>query len=850
LLIEHTGKRAGQVTSYLYRSSGDLAEQVDPVGLRTRYEYDAIGRRTVQRTLSETGAEFASETTTYTPRSEVDTVTGPLVRNAVTGAETRLVTDHDYDANGNRIRTTQTGTGVTARTTSYTYNANDNLETTTYPDHTVERKEYRDAGREIRTTDPGGTTWIEYYDSRSRLLRKVASGPKVDPHDPAATVLTLETHTYDAAGRLRSSRDAMGWETTRTYYDDDRPSTVTRAGVVQEQFEYDAAGKVTKHTTAGGRGTTYAFDAAGYLTTSVLDPAGVARTTTYTRAVDGLATKETDTGAAQPGRTESADFGYDTAGRLVREDVTVAPGDVLTINHTRDERGLVTASTDRRRLTTNYEYDAAGRLVAEVLPAVDTWVNGARTAGVRPRTTFGYNVFGNLTEKKNANGDVTTLGYDAFGRQTSARSPVYTPPAGDPISAVETTEYDAAGNPVKTVDPLQRETTRTFDPYGRLLTETLPKVGDQASTTSFGYNRNGELTSTVDPAGGQQLSTYDEMGRKRTDTAVERQPRPTYFTTTYSYDEAGNQTEIKTPADAVTKTSYNRVGEPLEVRDPTGRITKAEYDIAGRPAATTDPAGIVSRTSYDLLGRPTLITQLSGDPLTERRRTQQAYDPNGNLIRAISAEGRIRTFGYDAANRPVRQDEQVADGKIIQSSFGYDAVGQRTRLVDGRGHATDYTFTSWGLPESTIEPGGVKWTAGYDAAGQVVRSSLPGGVTVGTEYDAQGRIVKQTGTGAEAATADKTFGYDPAGKLTSFGTPNGTSTVTYDDRGNVVSTGGASGQSTYEYDAEGRPVARTDATGTSSFSYDAAGRPKAIVDGLSGRTIDHVYDQAGRLAWS
>ena len=184
LLIEHTGKRAGQVTAYSYRSNGDLAEQKDPVGLRTRIEYDAIGRPTVRRSLSETGAEFTSETTTYTARSEVDTVQRPPVRNPVTGVESRLVVDNDYDANGNLTKTTQTGGTAAARTTSYKYNANDQLETTTYPDSTSERREYRDSGREVRTTDARGITWISYYDSQSRLLRKVASGAGVDPQDP------------------------------------------------------------------------------------------------------------------------------------------------------------------------------------------------------------------------------------------------------------------------------------------------------------------------------------------------------------------------------------------------------------------------------------------------------------------------------------------------------------------------------------------------------------------------------------------------------------------------------------------------------------------------------------------
>lgn len=52
----------------------------------------------------------------------------------------------------------------------------------------------------------------------------------------------------------------------------------------------------------------------------------------------------------------------------------------------------------------------------------------------------------------------------------------------------------------------------------------------------------------------------------------------------------------------------------------------------------------------------------------------------------------------------MRQDEKVSDTKTIRTAFGHDAAGNRTRLVDGNGHATDYTVTPWGQPESTVEP--------------------------------------------------------------------------------------------------------------------------------------------------
>ena len=93
-----------------------------------------------------------------------------------------------------------------------------------------------------------------------------------------------------------------------------------------------------------------------------------------------------------------------------------------------------------------------------------------------------------------------------------------------------------------------------------------------------------------------------------------------------------------------------------------------------------------------------------------------------------SAEGRPTNYGYDAAGQltTVTQRVDPADaGTAITIALGYDRVGNRTRMVDGNGNATTYTYTPWGLPESVIEPSTPAhptaadrtWTTVYNAAG-------------------------------------------------------------------------------------------------------------------------------------
>lgn len=870
LLIKQTGKLPGQTTLYSYKTTGDLAVRTGPSGLRTRFGYDAIGRLLTTTTMAADGGVFGTTTNTYDARSRLATVTSPPVTNPLTGVKHTLVTTYGYDANGNTtsVTTSDASGGDPARVTTYRYDDHDALTETTFPDGGKETWAYRNAGQERSRTDVRGTVWTTVTDSRDRPLSEVVSGPGVDPDDAAATILTLRTYSYDPAGRLAATRDAMGRETRYTYFTDDRLATATRVGVQQsdgsrrdvvlEAYEYDEAGHETKLTESGGRVSTATYDPAGFPVLATLDPAGLKRVRSYLRYADGQVRQVSLQGAGEPDPVETTSYRYDTAGRLIAEEVEPTPGDTLSITYQLDERGLVKERADRRRMPTNYTYDAAGQLVTESGPELTTWVNSQSKSGVRPTITVGRNAFGETTHQRDPNGAVSVFDRDPMGRTKATHLPAYTPPGGAAINAVVSTEYDFAGNPLKVTDALNRITTTTYDPFGQVATTTAPKVDDQPSTTTLKYNRAGELASTTDPTGAMVASTYDELGRKLTDAAKERVPAEGWFVTRYGYDDAGNPTSVKSPGGAVTSTAYNAAGEPTAVTDPTGRVTRTTYDRAGRPRTVTDPAGVVTRTDYDTIGRARAIVQLAGDPLTVRRTTLQDPDPNGNPLKITSAEGRVRTFGYDAANRIVSQTEQVSATQTIRTALGYDAAGHRTRSVDGKGNATDYTFNSWGLPEATIEPATAKtpaladrmYVSAYDAAGQLVRQTAPGGVVTTTAYDEQGRRKRQIGTGAEASTVDRVFDYDPAGRVKSFDAPGGQTTLKYDDRGQLLELRGASGDATFGYDADGRLKSRTDAAGSSSFDYDPAGRLKTAVDGVSGRTVNSTFDAAGRLATS
>ena len=91
-------------------------------------------------------------------------------------------------------------------------------------------------------------------------------------------------------------------------------------------------------------------------------------------------------------------------------------------------------------------------------------------------------------------------------------------------------------------------------------------------------------------------------------------------------------------------------------------------------------------------------------------------------------------------------------------------------------------------------------------------------------------MTDQSGAGAEVATTARTFGYDLAGRATSFSGPGGGNTLTYDDRGLLLSTSGGSGSSTFTYNGDGKMTSRTDAAGATTYTYDPAGRLQTVAN--------------------
>ncbi|WEO95811.1 LamG-like jellyroll fold domain-containing protein [Streptomyces sp. FXJ1.172] len=888
----------GARTSYRYYANGDVAEVTSPSGLVTKYTYDGLGRKTSETQVLDTFPNGVTTTYAYDAVSHIVTETGAAVKNEITGTTHTAGLTRSYDEDGNLLsETTQdTSGGDPARTTTYHYDTHGLNDSTTDAEQHTTHLEHDELGRVDGMTDPAGTHVTYTYTPRGQHATTVLNNWT---GDPSGTVhdLTVVSDAYDPAGRLASTTDAMGATTAYTYYDDGLPATTTAKQVTQsdgskhdivlESDAYDPAGNLTQQVTGGGGTTrTFTVDALGRTTRTVFDPNGLNRVSTFGYDGDDRVKQQTRSITGAASLTVSSE--YDAAGDATKQTVTDGTTTHIT-THTYDDRGLpLTTVTprgnepgaDASAFTTTNRYDELGRLVAQTAPAVAAEENGGAPATVHPTTLTGYDTFGDATDTKDARGQVTRATFDHLGRTTATTLPDYTPPgATTALTATTHTTYNALGLPDTVTDPLGRVTQYGYDQFGRLTSKTDP-VADPADAltaqsaagsgvvagpvtgaagggvTQYSWTPTGLQLAATDPTGARTEATYDELGRQLTATTVERYPTTQNLTSHYTWDDAGDQTASTTPLGITTTAGYDPAGEVTSVTDPAG-TTGYGYDGLGRRTETTDATHRRTTTSYDALGDVTATTDY-GTGATALRGATAEFDADGNRTAVTDPQTKARTtYAYDALGRLTRQVEPVSDTKSVTTTFGYDAAGNRTRVTDGRGDTTVYTFTSRGLPESTVEPvtdadpsaADRTWTTVYDTAGQAVTELLPGGVRRDRTYDGLGHLTHETGTGA-AATTDRGLGYDLAGRLTSVTAADGTSqnTYTYNDRGELLTASGPAGDASYTYDADGDMTRRKTTAGTTDYGYDSAGRLDLASDSITGSQVQYDFDPAGRPA--
>ena len=370
--------------------------------------------------------------------------------------------------------------------------------------------------------------------------------------------------------------------------------------------------------------------------------------------------------------------------------------------------------------------------------------------------------------------------------------------------------------------------------FGVTAANGFPQTLQQDYAT-YTYTTNGKMASMVDANGNKATMTYDAYDRQIQWNFPDKVTAGAVSTTdyeAYTYDVNGNRLTVRKRDGSVISYNYDAFNRVLQKRDP---------DPASGPVATVTANcyTLVSDSndvcySYDLRGlQLTAKFGYAGGPgLTN------SYDGFGRLTAATTnMDGTARTFAYNYNQDGARKNINHPDGTIFR--YIYDNLNRVTAIQEN----------------GTTQVVAIA----YDPIGR--RTGITrGAVATSYTYDPISRLAtladNLSGTTNDVA---RTFGYNPASQLTSYGRDNDLyaftgytpasksyavnglnqytaadgATLAYDANGNLTSNGGT----TYSYDAENRLIAASSGT---TLDYDPAGRLWRVTTGTA--QVRFVYD--------
>ena len=421
------------------------------------------------------------------------------------------------------------------------------------------------------------------------------------------------------------------------------------------------------------------------------------------------------------------------------------------------------------------------------------------------------------------------------------------------------TRYDGFGFPTSDYDPAYSDFTFTapdgtkynFDENGNLSQKT-DRNGNylQFSYGGILHSSGKQITFTRDQ-NNRIAEVYDPI-------AIETGVVPTL---TYSYDDAGNLTNVSRLVDRLAPayftnsyafTNLNFPNNLTSVTDPRGVVTaRYEYDAIGRVARQYDAFGLYTGYIYDTVNHRQIIT----DRLNQS--TVQSFTPSGLLAATQDGAGGVTTFGYDSQGRKIAETNAV--GKV--TTYSYDGDDNLISVTNETGNVSGATYDTFGKPLTTVDNLGNGTTNSYDASGNLLFTTNALGVVTAYGYDSQGNVLAETnalGLPEQVAVANA---YDQFGNLTNTATLDALGNVlsstgyTYDSNGNKLTqstvrttSGGAQTVLTqYGYDAANRVIQVMDALGGTNLTfYNGLGKQSHTVDAL-GRMTSYFYDFAGQL---
>jgi RHS repeat-associated protein len=387
-----------------------------------------------------------------------------------------------------------------------------------------------------------------------------------------------------------------------------------------------------------------------------------------------------------------------------------------------------------------------------------------------------------------------------------------------------------------------------------------------ARTNRFFYDALNRRTNTVFADGSTASTLYDELGRRIAETDQNAN------TTRFGYDALGRLRFVTNALGKVTEHRYNELGQQTQQIDANHHATTFDYDQLGRRVLRTLPGGEFETYGYNVAGLMTGKRDFNGrfttytydvmnrleqkipDAVTGEPAVSFAYNALGQRTNMVDASGSTR-YGFDVRNRLVEKVKTwSAVGLSVALNYGYDAGGNLTNVVSSSPNGTVLAYEHDELSRlSAVNDARLgRTTYSYDAVGNLEGYALPNGVINLYTYDALNRLTNLTAATSSTGVAQYLYGLSPAGHRLSAaetvvraGTPQTINRVFSYDRtyrllGETISGAPSSGSAGYTYDNVGNRLSRS----TSGFGSGILD-PQSFSYDSNDRLNTDTYDNNG-----
>lgn len=566
------------VNRYAWDGQGNLISSTEAVDLPeqrlTTYEYDA-GKRLLKKSVDYNSGRTLVEARSYDDR-------GNLIESQDANGQRSLSW---YDARNRKIAEL----GADGALSQWRYNAGEQaLAKVVYGDALALPATAATQPMPVNAANRRETLYE--YDRDHRLTATILRNQTIGRYNGSNGQYELSTgdlmtrQVYDDCGNVVQVIDAHG-NATRTWY--------------------DAMGQKILLVDTEGYGTAWRYDGNGQV---------VAQTRFAHRNAQSLENLDGATlAAAWPTSAEDriTNFRYDRNGRLLEErqgavfhgkldaggGLTGASSEVIT-SYAWNGLGLITQKVIANGEVSDFGYDLAGRMVREQGAA---FVDFEGTA-VRPTTDIEYDGLGNVRQSSRRGKSDAAITDDQINHYTYGLGGRLLTEI-DAMGVATDYEYDAAGNVIRkqrqrvSADGVRvLDITRyRYDPHGREIEQTDVGTG---TSQQIRYNTYGEVVARGTNGGWQQFVEYDAAGRvikTNTEDGVTR---------AFAHDAAGNATlKIESSAldlRAMTLAQMLQAAHAQVPGDEGLHLTISAYDTRNQLTDSWQPEMVTSRSGAEL----------------------------------------------------------------------------------------------------------------------------------------------------------------------------------------------------------------------------------------------------------